>query len=246
MFLDVPPYLVWISSLCSKSSISKGVLIVWIRGEQCDMASLKETMWSCCRSSFAPYETMSPALLISLTKTPKILILSFARPSFLRVLANLPGCKVVQCLQLRHVVFVDSAICTGGHQHAIIGSPSHRTHLQQMCGWKLQAKKNKKQQHGCQINIVSNGRVNPSHGLKESQTKKTSRTRTQLTIKLPNAKVLSFTLFWLIFILYIYIYILQDYALQGKVHISHFCWMVKKTSSTLNSCFFWCRGICFL
>lgn len=162
MFLDVPPYLVWISSLCSKSSISKGVLIVWIRGEQCDMASLKETMWSCCRSSFAPYETMSPALLISLTKTPKILILSFARPSFLRVLANLPGCKVVQCLQLRHVVFVDSAICTGGHQHAIIGSPSHRTHLQQMCGWKLQAKKNKKQQHGCQINIVSNGRVNPS------------------------------------------------------------------------------------
>ena len=85
-----------------------------------------------------------PALLISLTKTPKILILSFARPSFLRVLANLPGCKVVQCLQLRHVVFVDSAICTGGHQHAIIGSPRHRTHLQQMCGWKLQAKKNKK------------------------------------------------------------------------------------------------------
>ena len=39
-----------------------------------------------------------PPLLISLTETPKIPILSFSRPSFFRVLANLPGCKAVSML----------------------------------------------------------------------------------------------------------------------------------------------------
>ena len=137
---DVPPYL---DSYPPCDPNLQSPKVFWLFGFRVSSVKLWHPGRKPCRVVGAPLLLMKPCppLLISLTKTPKIPILSFSRPSCFRVLANLPGCTVVQCLQLRHVVFIDSAICTGGHQHAIIGSPRHRTHLQQMCEWKLQVKK---------------------------------------------------------------------------------------------------------